>query len=141
MGFTADEPVEIVEPHAGRPAVEGTGDTALPVRRVVVLAEPGSRVAVALKDCTHGRGALRDHVVVAGEARCPFRKKADAAIMVVASGDQRRARRSADGRGVEAVVAQPVGGELVESGCRHRSTKCAHLTEADVIQENDNDIR
>src|SRR3954451_4465537 len=39
--FASQETIEIIETHAGRPLVEGSGDAVLEVWRIMVLAEPG----------------------------------------------------------------------------------------------------
>src|SRR5262245_34199354 len=59
-GVAADEAVEILEAHAGRPLMERTGLARLIERRVVVLAEPRSRVAVLFQDGANGAAVSPD---------------------------------------------------------------------------------
>ena len=66
-GVTADEAIEVLEAHAGRPLIERAGLARLPVRRVVVLAEPGRAVAVVQQDPADRRVVLADDAVVAGK--------------------------------------------------------------------------
>src|SRR5262245_66580437 len=72
VGLATDEAVEVVEAQSLRPTVEGTGDAALPVGRVVVLAEPRCGVTVVLQDRTDGGRIAADLDVVVGEARRRF---------------------------------------------------------------------
>ena len=58
VGVAADEAVEIVEAHAGRPLVERPGLARLELRGVVVLAEPGRPVAIILEDLPDRRLVL-----------------------------------------------------------------------------------
>ena len=113
-GVAADEAIEIFEAHAGRPLVERTGLARVPGRRVVVLAEPGRAVAVLQQDAADGRAVLADDAVVAGEAGRCLGDHAEADRVVVAAGDQRRARRRAQRGRVEVGVAQAVVGDAVE---------------------------
>src|SRR6202008_4348349 len=53
-GIAAAEAVEVVEAHAARPLVKGSGLSRLIRRRVVVLAEPRGRVAVCPEDGADG---------------------------------------------------------------------------------------
>ena len=108
VGVAADEAVEILEAHAGRPLVERPDLAGREGRRVVVLAEPGGGVAVVLEDAADGGLVLGDDAVVAGEAGGLLRDHAEAGRVMVAPGDQRGARRRAERGGVNVVVAQPV---------------------------------
>ncbi len=98
VGFAAHEAVEIIEPHADGPLIEWTGLTGLERGRVVILAKPRGRVAVVLKDRADGRLVPGDDAVVAGITRRDFRDDAKTNRMVVAPGDQGRARRRAQCR-------------------------------------------
>ena len=113
-GLAADEPVEVLEAQAGRPEVERPGLAVLPVGHVVVLAEPGGVPALLLEDLGDRRGVLAHQAVVAGEARGQFHDDAGVHRVVIAPGEQRRARGRAERRGVELRVAQPVLGQPVQ---------------------------
>src|SRR5262245_28198096 len=97
VGFATNEAVEIVEAQSCGPTVEWTGDAALPIGRVVVLAEPRGRIAIVFQDRADGCGTARDHIVVAWETGRPLGQEARTAIVVIAPGDQRGARGTADG--------------------------------------------
>ena len=84
---------------------------------------------------------LRDHAVVTWEAGGPLDQKARAAIVMIAPGEQRRARWATDRGGVETVVTQATRGQLVEGGRRHRTAKGTDLAEAHVVQQDDDNVR
>ncbi len=106
----------------------------------MILAEPRSAVAIAFQHFADGCSGLRDHAVVTGKAGSPLDQKARSAIVMIAPREQRRARRAADRGGVEAVVTQAARGEFVECRCGHGATEGAHLSEANVVQQNDDNI-
>src|SRR5262249_7465584 len=114
VGVAADEAIEVVEAHAGRPLVERPGRARLELRGVVVLAEPGRAVAIVLQDSADCGLVPGDDAVVAGESRGLLRDDAEARRMVVASGDDGRPRRRAQRGRVEVSVPEAVGGDLVE---------------------------
>ena len=91
-GVAADEAVEIIEAHPGRPLIKRPGLARLVKRRVVVLAEPRSRVPVLFKDPADRAGILPDDRIVAREPRRRFAHDPKAGDMMVASRDQRGAR-------------------------------------------------
>ena len=132
--FAADEAVEIIETHPGRPTVERTHDTTFPIRRVVIFAEPRGQIAIAFEDATDACRRGRDHVVVTWKARCPFCQEARTAVMMVTPGDQRRAGWPAYRRSVEAVVLETGGGKLIKIWCWHRAAECADLTKAHIVE-------
>ena len=139
-GLGPDEPVELFEAQAGRPEIERSGLAVLPVGHVVVLAEPGGVPALLLEDFGDGGGVLAHQAVVAGEAGGQFHDVAGMHRVVVAAGEQRRARGRRDRRGVELRVAQPVLGQLVQRRRVAGPAEGARRAEADVIEEDDDDI-
>src|SRR5207237_1439112 len=84
--LAAHEAVELVEPAAGRPAVERTGRADLPGRALVVLAERGGAVAVQPQHLRQRRDVLGPHPGVAGEGGRGFHDGAGVAGVVVAAG-------------------------------------------------------
>ena len=68
VGVAADEAVEILEAHAGRPLVKRPDRAGIERRRVVVFAEPGGGIAVIEQNPSDGSLVLGDDAVVAGEA-------------------------------------------------------------------------
>src|SRR5260370_443343 len=91
----ADEPVEILETHTDRPLVKRPSLARLIKWRVVVLAEPRGRVTVLLENLTNRSAIPLDDRIVTRESSRPFAHDAKAGYVMVASGDQRRARRRA----------------------------------------------
>ena len=116
VGVAAHEAVEVLEAHADRPLVERPGRGRLEGRRVVVLAEPRGAVAVVPQDRADRGLVLGDDAVVAGIARRLLGDHAEADRVVVAPGDQRRARRRAQRGRVEVGVAQPVAAMRSSAG-------------------------
>ena len=57
--------------------------------------------------------------------------------VVVAAGQQRHARRGAEGRGVEAVVLQAALGQPIQGGHGNRPAKRPGLAKTDVVQKDD----
>ena len=139
--LAADEPVEIVEPHVGRPAVERAGGGGLVVGDVVVLAEPGRGVAVLVQDLGDGGGAVGNEPAVPGIAAGNFLDDAGADAVVVAPGQQRGARRRAEGGGVEGAVAQPVLRQPLQRRALDRPAEGAQPAEPDVIEQHQQDVR
>jgi hypothetical protein len=60
--------------------------------------------------------------------------------MVVAPGDERSPCRAAQSGGVEAVVTQPLGRKLIHRGRRHAAAEGAELAEADVVDQDQDDV-
>ena len=140
VGVAADEAVEILKAHAGRPLVERSDRTCGEGRRVVVLAEPRSRIAVVEQDPADGGLVLRDNAVVAGESRRLLRDDAEADRMVVASGDQRRPRRRAERGGMDVGVAQAVVGNAVHRRRRDDAAERARHAETGIVRDDQHDI-
>jgi len=136
----ADEAVEIVEPHAGRPLVERAGLARLERRRVVVLAEPGRAVAVLFQDLADRCRIAADEAVIAGIAGRLLGDHAEAHGMVVAAGDQRGARRRAQRGGMEIRVAQTVMRDTVEVRGRDDPAERAGRAEPDIVGHDQQDV-
>ena len=141
VGVAADEPVEILEAHAGRPLVERPDRARREGRGVVVLAEPGGRVAVVEEDPADRRLVLGDDAVVAGEAGRLLGDHAEADRVMVPPGDQRRARRRAERRRVDVVVAQTVLGDPVHRRRRDDAAEGARHAEAGVVRDDQEHVR
>src|SRR5207244_9137758 len=77
-GVAADKAIKIIEAHPDRPLIKGAGLARLIKRRVVVLAEPRSSVAVRLQDRADRAAILLDDRVVTREARRRFAHDAEA---------------------------------------------------------------
>ena len=138
--LAADEAVEVLEAAARRPVVERPHRARLPDRHLVALAELRGRVPVELEDLRQRRARVRAHRVVARRGRRDLRDPAHADRVVVATAQQRRAGRGAQGRRVEAVELQPAGRETLRVGRRARSAERARRAEPRVVDEHDEDV-
>ena len=128
VGLGADEAVEILEAAAGRPGVVRAGRAGLPTGHFMALAELRRGVAVQLERLGQRGAGLGADRAVAGRRGGHLGDAAHADRVVVAPGQQRLARRRAEGGGVEAVVLEPVrrqplGGGRVARGRRRRTRR------------------
>jgi len=98
VGFPAHEAVEILEAHPARPLVEGSGQTVLSARSVVVLAEPRRGIAVLLEYFADGRILAPNDGVVPGVSGGLFGDDAEAHGVMAAASDQCRSRGRAERR-------------------------------------------
>ncbi len=90
VGVAADEAVEVVEAQAVGPAIERADEAGFPVGDVVVLAEPGVRVAVLAEHLGERRRRRRDDARVAGEAGPRLADDAAADRVMIAPGQAGR---------------------------------------------------
>ena len=141
VGVAAHEAVEVLEAHADRPLVERPVRAGLEGRRVVVLAEPRRAVAVVLQDPADRRLVLGDDAVVARVAGRLLGDHAEADRVMVAPGDQRRARRRAQRRRIEVGVAQAVVGDAVERRRRDHAAEGAGDAEAGIVGHDQQHVR
>ena len=113
VGLAADEAVEAVEAARQRPVALRRAHRPLVERHVVVLADPEGVVAVLAQHLAD-RGVLhRDVAGVAREALGALGDLGEPVLVVVAPGEQARAGRRAQRRGVPLRVGQPVVGQLL----------------------------
>ena len=142
VGLPADEAVEMLEPAAtAGPGVERPQRARLPDRYLVALAELRGRVAVELERLGERCRGVRADRVVAGRGRGDLGDPAHPDGVVVATGQQRLARRRAERRRVEAVVLQAVRGESLGGRRRARSAEGARGAEAGVVEQDDQHVR
>src|SRR5208283_5742624 len=132
--IAAEGTVEIFKAHAGGPLIEGPGLTRLERRGVVVLPEPGGVIAVVLENPPDRRLVAADEAIVAGIARRLLGYDAEAGGMMIAPGDERRARRRAQRRRVEIRVAQTVLSDAIERRRRDHPAKGACDSIARIIR-------
>ena len=140
-GLTAQEAPEVVEPEPGRPAIERPREPLLVVRGQMPLPEPSRQIAVLLQDPREGRTVARDGRVVPREGAGELAHHAEADTVVVAPRQQRRPRRRAERRHVEAVVAQPVLREPRVVRCLDRTAERARIAEARVVDQDEEHVR
>ena len=87
------ESVEVIESKTTRPVIERADFARLPRRRVVILSDPGGGVTILLEDLGNRSRALRNDCGVAIVTGGELRDDAGSRHMMVATGEQRRARR------------------------------------------------
>ena len=141
VGLAADEAVELVEARAGRPAVGRAGRADLPGRGLVRLAEGGGAVAVQPQHLRQRRHAVRALPGLPGEGGGGLRDRAHVVHVMVAAAEQRGARRRAERRGVELVVAQPAVGQALHRRHVDRPAEGARLAEPHVVDQDDEHVR
>ena len=83
----------------------------------------------------------RDLAAIAGIAAIEIGETADADRMMVAPGEQRRARRRAHRGGVEARIAQAFGSELVDGPRLDRRAVAAEIGKSHIVEQDDQDVR
>ena len=140
VGLGVEEAVEAVEAAAERPAVERPGGAALGQRRDMPLADHVIAVGVRAQHLGERAGLARDLAAIAGIAGIEIGEAADADRMMVAAGEQRRARGRAHRRGVEAGIAQAFGREPIDGRRPDRRAVAAEIGEADIVEQHDEDV-
>ena len=126
VGLAADEAVEAVEAARERPVALRGAHRPLVDRDVVVLADPERVPAVLAQDLGHGTRSP------SGCARCgpgspvaPSAIVANAVLVVVAAGQEARARRRAQRRRVPLRVGQPVRRRAAASSASRSARRTA----------------
>ena len=140
VGVSADEAVEILEAHAGRPLVERPDRAGLERRRVVVLAEPGGGVAVIEENPSDGGLVLGDDTIVAGEAGSLLGDHTEPCRVMVAPRDERGPGWRAERGGVDVVVAQTVFRDAVHGRHGNNPSEGAGDTEPGIIRDDEQDV-
>ena len=137
----ADETVEILEAHPRRPQVKRPDLAGLKLRRIVGLAEPGSAVAVLLENFADRGCVLGDDAVVAREAGGLLGDDSKADGVMIATGDQRGARRRAECCRMELRVAQSHLRYAIERRRGDHAAKGARGAKAHVVGHDQQHIR
>ena len=140
IGLGIEEAVEAIEAAAERPAVERAGGAAFGQRRHMPFADHVVAIGVRAQHLGDGAGLARDLAAIAGIAGIEIGEAADADRMMVAPGEQRRARGRAHRRGVEARIAQALGRQPIDGRRRDRRAVAAEIREADVVEQDDENV-
>ena len=140
VGLALKKPVELVEAGVRRPAVHRPGDTQFPGRQLVAFAEHGGAVAVEPQNLGQRCDGLRTRAVHAWEGGAHLGYAAHVRAVRVAAGEQRHARRRADGHGVEVVVAQAALGEALERRHVDRPAKTSRVAEPEIVHQDEDDV-
>ena len=140
--LAADESVEVFEAAAARgPGIERPDRTRLPYRHFMAFAELRRRIAVELERARQRRDRIGKHRAV---ARCAGGDLGDAAHprgMMVASGEERLARRGTQGGRVKPVVFQSARRQPLRVRRRAGAAESARGAESGIVDENDHDVR
>ena len=139
--FGAEEPPKIIKAQRVRPAVKGAGWSLLIVRCEMPLAEGSGSVAVPLQDLRDRGRALRPVRVIAGPTAFQFRDRAEPDRMMIAPREQCGACRRTQRCNVESVVAQALGGHLVERRRGHRPAERRWIAEPGVVNQHQENVR
>ena len=111
------------------------------VGRQVPFAQRHRVVAVLLQHFGDGAGALGDRPIASRIARRGLGDRRQPDLVMVSARQQGAARGRAQRGGVEIIVAQTFGGQLVEVGRMDRSAVGREMPVADVVQHDDDDVR
>src|SRR6266850_7296958 len=141
VSLTTNETVELIETRMSGPTIERSGNRNFPRRRFMIFAKGGGAVAVESQHLRERCHTLRTDSGIAGKSGGEFHDSARVVNVVIASCQQRGASGRTKCSRMKIVVPQTSCRQLVE--CRHfaRTAKCAWLSEADVVEQNDDDVR
>ena len=141
VGLGAHEAVEVIEPQAARPLLERACQTVFVAWCVVVLAEPGRRVAILLQDFADRRVLPPDDRVIPRIAGRLLSEYTESHAVVVAPGQQRGARGRAERGRVEVRIAQPRLRDPVERRRRDHTAEGARNAVALIVGHHQQDVR
>ena len=139
--LAAEEAIVALEAAGERPPGLGGARGVLAREGQVPLADGERGIALPQQDFGEKPVLPRHHPVVAGEPGRHLLDDADAVRMVVAPGQEARARRRADRGGVEVAIAEPAGRQAVDGGGADVGAEAADLREADVVEQHQQHVR
>ena len=140
MRVAAEEAVVALEAASQRPAVVGAGRADLLGRGQVPLADAVGRIAVLQQRLRHEPVLERDGAIAARVAGRSFGDAGHTVGMVVAARQHAGARRRAQCGSVHVREQQAVLGEPVDVGRVDRPAVATELTEAGVVQHDEQDV-
>ena len=134
--FAGEKAVEIIEADAlaGRPSRERPHGRGLVRRRVVPFAERGGLVTIFAEHLGERRRCSRDHARIAVPIHGALGDGARPDALMIAPGQQRRARRRTNRSRVEGVVADPLIGDARQRRRMDRAAIGVGKPKAHVIQ-------
>ena len=141
IGLTTDEAVKFVETRARRPAVIGSRNRNLPRRSLMVFSERGSAESIVTQDGGKRRDMTRPNASVTWKCGRQLHDGTRIVRMMIVSSEQGNASGRAKGRGMKAVVFQPLCRKTLKGRHVNRTTKGTARAKADIINENDDHIR
>ena len=140
IGLRVHETIKPVEAAAQRPAVKRSGGAAFGQWRDMPFADHVVAIGVGFEHFRQRAGLTRDLAAIAGITAVEIGEAADPDGMVVAAGQQRRARGRAHRGGVESTVAQALGREPVDNRRLDRRAVTAEIGKADVVEQHHENI-
>ncbi len=140
MGVAAEKPVVPLEPAPERPPVVRASRGNLVRRRQVPLAERVRVVSVLQQDLGQHPVLERDVAVPAGIAGGPFRDARHRVRMVIAAGQDARARRRAERGRVHVVEEESVLRERVDVRRLDRAAVAPHLPEPGIVLDDEDHV-
>ena len=105
------------------------------------LAESTRAVTIEAHHFGQRRNSVRDFSGVTRKSRRRLHNRAGIGLMMVSTGLQRVPRWRAECRCVKVVVAQAAGGQAIHRGRINRATERRGRTKANIINQDNNDIR
>ena len=139
--LAAEDAPEAIESPRVRPAVERPGCTLDVIGGQVPLAEPGGRVAVALKRPDERSAVLRHARAVAGERAGELADRPEADGVVVAARQQGGPGGRAQRDDVEAVVPEALVGDPRHRRRRDGPAERRRVAEARVVDQHEQHVR
>ena len=140
VGVTAQEAVVALEPSPQRPAVVRPRRGHRLLGRQVPLPDAVGVVALCPQDLGEEPVLERDVSVRARVARRPVGQAGQVIRMVVAAGENARARRRTQRGGVHVGVLQAVGGQGVDVRCGDRAAVTAEVSVAGVVEDDEHHV-
>ncbi len=137
----ADKTVELLKSTAGRPTIKGARRDDLPTGRFVALAISRGIVTVHPENLRQRRDIVRADRGIPRETSRIVCNISEIDGMLVVATEQSGPAGTADRRGVETVVTQPVIGNTVERRHLNGAAKGRRLPEPHVVDQHHQDIR
>lgn len=142
VGLRAQETKEVIEPFSSWPVIEGADISGFFVGSHSVLPDRERVVAVIAKDLSDSAGRRRQSAIPAREScgQDGLREPRFMHSCAVTARQQGCPCWSANGASVEIRIAQSVSSEVVECRSGDESTERVRRSEADIIEQDQNDV-
>src|SRR5262249_35843220 len=141
ISLAADKAVEVIESLQSWPAIERAGNTLLPIGDIVVLAEESRAIAVLPNDLRNHRAASRNRSGVPWATTTELGDATGSRRMMIATSQQRRARRRTKSRRMETRILKSPRRQLVEIRSWYLATESSPLSEATIINQDNQNVR
>ena len=140
VGVAAEEPVISLETPPQRPPVIRPGGRHRLLGRQVPFPDAVGVVATALKDLRQESVLERDIAVGPGITGRSIGQAGQMVRVVVAPGEDARARRRAQRSGVHIRKEQPFGRQCIDIRCRDRASVTAKVAETHIVDHDEHDV-